>query len=539
MAKLSKDRREEVDFSSWYRRSTRYNKIGVGNKSLSDDAFLNLDAVAAIGSNKPVKKQAVLRAIETKDAQQLRVISDYFYNKSGIYERLVKYMAHFFRYDFFVTPVQYDKTVSDSKVVEGWYKACMYLENSKPKRHLGDIAVKVIKNGCFYGYRLSQSDREFLQELPIEYCRSRYEYNGKPAVEFNVKYFDDNFSDNEYRLRVVKMFPKEIQKAYVSYKIGTLPQDFNGDDRGWVLLDPTKTVKFNVDGSDIPMFINVIPHLLDLEKAQGIDLQKMLQQIMKIVIQRFPLDKNNDLVFDLNEMEAFHEMAVDMLGDAPGVDVLSTLADVSVADMSDKGNVSSVDQLEKVERTVYNEAGVSQAQFNTDGAVALERSIANDGGSLSGLVRQFEEYLEDMILPLNKQIKKKLVYRVNILPTTIYNYVDMASTYREQTMLGYSKLLTQVALGMPQTVVMSAAKFENDMLKLGDVFIPPQMSSTMSANGEKEAEGESESKSDDKSEDKSGGNSKPLAEKLDEGGRPSVDTADKSDTTIASEETRK
>ena len=539
MAKLSKDRKEEVDFSSWYRRSTRYNKIGVGNKSLSDDAFLNLDAVAAIGSNKPVKKQAVLRAIETKDAQQLRVISDYFYNKSGIYERLVKYMAHFFRYDFFVTPVQYDKAVPDSKVVEGWYKACMYLENSKPKRHLGDIAVKVIKNGCFYGYRLSQSDREFLQELPIEYCRSRYEYNGKPAVEFNVKYFDDNFSDNEYRLRVVKMFPKEIQKAYVSYKRGTLPQDFNGDDRGWVLLDPTKTVKFNVDGSDIPMFINVIPHLLDLEKAQGIDLQKMLQQIMKIVIQRFPLDKNNDLVFDLNEMEAFHEMAVDMLGDAPGVDVLSTLADVSVADMSDKGNVSSVDQLEKVERTVYNEAGVSQAQFNTDGAVALERSIANDGGSLSGLVRQFEEYLEDMILPLNKQIKKKLVYRVNILPTTIYNYVDMASTYREQTMLGYSKLLTQVALGMPQTVVMSAAKFENDMLKLGDVFIPPQMSSTMSANGEKEAEDESDDKPDDESEDKSGGNSKPLAEKLDNGGRPSVDTADKSDTTIASEETRK
>ena len=76
-------------------------------------------------------------------------------------------------------------------------------------------------------------------------------------------------------------------------------------------------------------------------------------------------------------------------------------------------------------------------------------------------------------------------------------------------------------------------------MKLGDVFIPPQMSSTMSANGEKEAEDESEGKSHDKSDDKSGSNSKPLVEKLDNGGRPSVDTADKSDTTIASEETRK
>ena len=61
------------------------------------------------------------------------------------------------------------------------------------------------------------------------------------------------------------------------------------------------------------------------------------------------------------------------------------------------------------------------------------------------------------------------------------------------------------------------------------------MSSTMSANGEKEAEDES----DDKPDDESGGSSKPLVEKLDNGGRPSVDTADKSDTTIASEETRK
>ena len=531
MAKLSQTRQKEIDFSNWYKNSTYYNKIKVGSKTLRDDAFLNVDATTAIQTNRPIKKDLVVKAINTKDYKQLRVISNYFYNKSGIYERLIKYMAHFFRYDFFVTPVQYDKTVPQTKIIEGWYKACLFLENSKPKKHLSEIAVKVIKNGCFYGYRLAQKDREFLQELPIDYCRSRYNYNGKPAVEFNVKYFDDNFADNDYRLRVVKMFPKEIQQAYVAFKKGTLSQDFNGDDKGWVLLDPTKTVKFNVDGSDMPLFISIIPHLLDLEKAQEIDLQKMLQQILKIVIQKFPLDKNNDLVFDIDEMQAFHNMAVDMLGDAVGVDVLSTLADVDVADMSDKGNVSSVDQLEKVERTVYNEAGVSQMQFNSEGSVALERSISNDEGSLTDLIQQFEEYLEDMILPLNRNIKKKLIYRVNILPTTVYNYKDMASTYREQTMLGYSKLLTQVALGMPQTVVMSAAMFENQMLKLDEVFIPPQMSSTMSGN---DSEGEDNNKDSKTTQSGDTGNVQPH----DEGGRPEVDTVEKSETTIETEESR-
>lgn len=507
MEEETEGKRKKLDFSSWYKNQSYYNKIKVGSKTLRDDAFLNVDAVTALRSNRPVTKDMVKRAINQKDLRQLRAISSYFYDKSGIYERLVKYMAHFFRYDFFVTPVQYDKDVPEAKVIDGWYRACLYLENSKPKRHLADIAVKVVRQGCFYGYRLVQSDREFLQELPVDYCRSRYDYNGKPAVEFNVKYFDEAFSDNEYRLRVVRMFPKEIQSAYVAYKKGKLPQDFNGDDQGWVLLDPTKTVKFNVDGSDIPMFVNVIPHLLDLEQAQDIDLRKMLQQILKIIVQKFPLDKNYDPVFELDDMQQFHNMAVDMLGDAVGIDVLTTLADVNVADMSDKGNVSSVDQLEKVERTVYNEAGVSQMQFNSEGSVALERSIANDEGSLAGLVAQFEEYLEDMIAPLNKYIKRKLVYRVNLLPTTVYNYKDMASAYREQTMLGYSKLMSQVALGMPQTVVLSAARFENNMLKLDSVFVPSQMSSTISAKSEAEALSDS-------------------------GGRPELDVTEKSEKRV-------
>jgi hypothetical protein len=68
--------------------------------------------------------------------------------------------------------------------------------------------------------------------LPIDYCRSRYKWNGRPAIEFNVKYFDDAFSDNEYRIKVLKMFPKEFQKAYVAYKKGNLPKDSNTDDTG-------------------------------------------------------------------------------------------------------------------------------------------------------------------------------------------------------------------------------------------------------------------------------------------------------------------
>lgn len=48
-----------------------------------------------------------------------------------------------------------------------------------------------------------------------------------------------------------------------------------------------------------------------------------------------------------------------MLKRAIGVDVMTTFADVDVADLSDTSTTTTRDELEKVERTVYNEAGVS------------------------------------------------------------------------------------------------------------------------------------------------------------------------------------
>jgi len=47
------------------------------------------------------------------------------------------------------------------------------------------------------------------------------------------------------------------------------------------------------------------------------------------------LDNNNDMVFDPDEVQEMHNNAVRMLSRAIGVDVLTTFADVDVADTSD------------------------------------------------------------------------------------------------------------------------------------------------------------------------------------------------------------
>ena len=458
--------------------SIDFNKIKVGAKVL-EDAVLDLGNLKKINPEL-ADKDNVLRAINNYDLKLMREISLYFYRTSGIYSRLVRYMAFMYRYDSFLTPYVNGDNIKTEKVLDGFYKGLNILDNFKVKKTLGEIALQVVKQGCYYGYKVPTATGIVLQELPADYCRVRFKRGNKPVVEFNMKFFDENFRDMEQRAKILKMFPKEFSKGYVLYRQGKLPPLFQGDTVGWYMLDPEQTVKFTVNGEDYPPFISVIPLILDLDAAQDLDRQKTMQRLLKIVIQKIPLDKNGELLFDIDEIQQLHNNAVMMLARAIGVDVLTSFADVSVEDMSDDSSVQT-DDLERVERQLYNEAGVSQLQFNSDGNIALNNSILNDEATMYNMLLQFEDFLNELLEPLNKN-PKKLQYKVQLLTTTIYNYKDLAKMYKEQTQMGYSKMLPQIALGQSQSSILATAYFENDILDLLHVFIPPVMSSTMSAD---------------------------------------------------------
>lgn len=474
-----------------------YAKIKVGLQQL-DDAILDLGSLKK-SNRRWGDKNVILKALGDKDYPTLREISNYYYEVSGIYERICKYFAYLYRYDWFVVPyVEQDdtdeppvqkvdefgnpvkKTLSkkNEKVLADFTKILAYLDNSNIKKLCGTIALKVIKDGCYYGYIIDSDNGIVLQDLPASYCRSRYSVNGSPAIEFNMKFFDDKFSDVQYRMRVLNLFPVEFRKGYLAYKQGRLKGDNAGDTSGWYLLDVNSTVKFNLNGCDFPILANAIPNILDLDAAQDLDRRKTMQKLLKIIIQKLPLDKNGDLIFDVDEAKDIHNNTVQMLKRAVGVDVMTTFADVDVADLADKNTTTSTDDLEKVERTLFNSLGVSQNLFNSDGNLALNNSILNDEASMRDLLMQFQMFLNKVI---HRKVasKKKYHFRVFMLETTVYNYQEIAKMYKEQVQIGYSKMLPQVALGHSQSAIIAMAHFENEILDLPSIMIPPLMSSTM------------------------------------------------------------
>ena len=525
------------------RYSTDFSKIKVGLQTL-DDAIISYGTFKKTNPRLGTKAN-VLKAIDNYDVEEMRQISNFFYKTSGIYARLCRYMAYLYKYDWFITPyinnclglLDQDSGLADQgsgdeaelkqrkKIFTNFFKVLNFFDQFEVKRFCGEVALKVVRNGCYYGYLVPQGNKVVVQELLPNFCRSRFKVNNRPAVEFNMKFFDIFYKDTAQRNKVLNLFPKQFKQGYVAYKKGKLPPAFRGDTEGWWLLDPRSVIKFNLNDGDYPPFISVIPYLIDLDAAQELDQKRMAQKLLKIIIQKMPIDKNGDLVFDIDEAQALHNNAVKMLTKAIGIDVLTTFADVDVADMSDKGNQSNLDELEKVQRTVYNEAGVSQMQFNSDSNTALNNSILNDQASMYDLLLQFESFLNLLLEPFNKS-PKKCYYKAQFLNTTIYNYKEVSKLYKEQMQVGLSKMLPQVALGQTQSSILATAYFENDVLDLVRVFIPPIMSSTMNADALTNRK--SVSGNIDKTDTSTNGNG--------QAGRPEKEDNEKSEKTLANKQ---
>lgn len=496
--------------------SSDFGRIKTGTKTLEDATLIQGDLAKANSQYGSI--DYIMRAITNKEYENMRSISQHYYTISGIYKRLVRYLAYMYRYDWLVTPYINSESIGEDKILKMFSEILTFLDNSNIKQLFGEIALKVVKNGVYYGFRVESKDRVIIQELAPKYCRSRFKTaEGRSAVEFDMRYFEDMFFDTEQRMKMLNLFPDDFKRGYVLYKKGRIPPAFMGDSPSWYLLDTDCAVKFSLNDEDFPTLLSVIPAIVRLDNAQALDRKKMQQELMKILIQKLPVDKNGDLVFDIEEAKVLHNNAVQMLGRAIGIDVLTTFADVSVEDMIENRAATAKDDLEKSERAVYNEAGISQLQFNTDGNIALEKSILNDEASMYNLIQQFESFLNSVIKKFNKN--KKITFRVQILGTTIYNYKELAKIYKEQTQIGYSKILPQLALGQSQSSILANAHFENEILDLVNVFIPPMSSNTTSAKDIQEKN-----------------NSTKKASSGEEGGRPEKQDDEKTEKTIMNKE---
>lgn len=478
----------------------------------------------AISQFANMSNDRIVDVVHGTDKEQIRELSKYFAQTNGLYARAVRYLSDIYKFDFMVYPnldlnAELDEATND-KILKKFNDVLEHFDNSAIQLMARKWAAQVCLEGVYYGYICDDiNDKLVIQDLPTNYCRSRFLHRGMPLIEFNVKYFEKVTTDENFRNRLLDLFPKEFKDGYLAYKKGKLEAETQGDEAGWIVLDVKRAFKFNFYDTDLPPFLYAIPALLELDEVQDLEKEKLLQQIQKILIQKFELDKNGQIPFTMKELQRLNQNAIDMVGDAVGVSVLSTVADVSLEDMSNDGQ-ESLDSVQTAENTVYNNFGISDNLFNTDGNLALEKSITVDESYVKPLLLQFEQFLNNYIEW--KFSKKELKFRLKMLTTTIFNYQTMSDKYKDLTKIGFSRFLPMVALGHTQKEVTSMAKLEQQIMELDNWMLPPFSSNTMS----------SDTWSDIKELQQQGG-----IQKADStGGRPETPDEQKSEKTIANKE---
>lgn len=500
-----------------------FTKLRLSGKVI-EDIVPNLESLNSIDrkNNYHINKGDIIKALIEGNKKDLRRYSRIFYGLDGVYKRACDYAAYLYRYDWYIASEIFSESFNEKSLIKDYQRNLRYLDRSYIKKLCGEIAINTILDGVYYGYMVPCAEHILMQQLPIDRCRSRYFIDGFPAVEFDMTYFNTS-SNSGYRQNVLSLFPEEFKKGYNLYRQGKLKDEF-GNVTSWYLLAPGSAFKFTANQNEFPLFISALPAILDLDAAQDLDRRKQMQRLLKILVQKLPMNKDGELIFDGEEARDIHINAVKMLANAIGVDILTTFADIDAIDISDKNTATTQDDLEKVERTVFNTMGLSRNLFNTDGNLSLEKSILNDESTMRSLLLQFAQFFDKVVSILNTS--KKYGFRFYMLETTQYNYEKLAKLYKEQMQYGSSRMLPMIALGHSQSFILNAAYFENKILDLNHVMLPPLSSNTMNAE-DIEVLGKTGKSIQNKNQD--------IIEEEKEVGRPGKEEGEKSDKTLANE----
>lgn len=410
----------------------------------------------------------IVDIIQSADPSLLRELSRFFFRMNGKYRRIISYYSNLLLYDYVLTPHYGDKA-DKQFVYNKTKKGLAFLDNLNLPRTFSQITSKILVQGVYYGVFQHIGDRYIFQELPVNYCRTRFknEY-GIDIVEFDLRYFD-SILDKDERYYALSCFPMEIQVGYI--------QAQNKADK-WIEL-PAQIATAFYFYEIVPFFISSALNLARAERIEEREMQRAEEELEKILINKIPLDKNDEPVLSMEQLEVYHNGIGNMLKDHKYIDVLTTFGDTDLAQVQESDSTAQRNTIQKFSDAAYSAAGVSSSIFNSAGNTALKYSIEKDVALMHSLATKYETWLTFIVNHIYGN--SKISFSVDILPISIHTRKDMQDAYLRGAQYGYSKIYAGVAEGIRQSDMMSLIHFENDILNLHNTMIPLQSSYTQNS----------------------------------------------------------
>ncbi len=432
------------------------------------------------GMNNSVSKgdftvEEIESIIRSGELNSLRELSRYFYRTNSRYRNNIDFLASLFLYDTFITPIYDPKKESPRQVLKAFSNACDFIEALDAKNTFTRITREWLKTGIYYGIIQENGKKIVIQDLPIEYCRTRYkDFNNLNILEFDLRFFTATYLDEDVREAAIANFPLAIQAAWKKYKTKKLTDP-------WVMVPATAGgVTFCFSEDSTPLLIAALPELAKLKDAVGREEKRDENELYKLLIQRMPTDSNGHLTFELDEVAEIHAGVANMLQDLDTVDVLTTFGDTSLENLQDQSaSASANNRLEKYTQNVWDSLGTSEVLFNANNSSSLAYAIKRLEAVMRSYLNVYNTWVRYL---LNSHFARpSLSFDFQILPTTVFNLKDYTSQLMSGAQFGYSKMMAGIAMGIKQQDLTSMIDFENNILGLSELMKPLQSSYTQSS----------------------------------------------------------
>ncbi len=429
-------------------------------------------------------QDSIKKILSDSKEDSLRNLSREYFDRSGIYKRMLMYLANLLTFDYVVTPKKIGTKKFASEMLEKLYESCYFLDGLNVAGEFGRILLRMLVDGVYYGIFKELGQGKFvIQDLPAEYCRSRYKSaNNNMLLELSVRYFDSfipkaSLSDKKYFPEILKTFPASIQKQYKAHRTGS--ENSNLIDGQYMLIEEDYGIAFYFYDCK-PLFASAILAIEQLNEYKALEQSLDKQELKKILYQKIPMNDAGDLLISPEEATEIHRAGVSMLEKNSDVDVFTGFCEVDMLEVSSNGQKNR-DNLEKMERSVFNEAGITKSLFASDSNLSLEHSINNDSELMMAIVLQTVVPFLNYHVNRKFSTPKKYFFEVSMLPITHYNREKMSQLYINGAQYGYSKIMAGVAFGLKQSNIMNQIELENDILGLVEKMIPLQSSYTSSS----------------------------------------------------------
>lgn len=414
-------------------------------------------------SSKPYTKEEVEKIIDSGSLDEQVKLSRVFFMRDGFYKQLITYYATLIYYRGILIPnPSIGQSLQTPYILKHYYQANNFIERIDLGSFFTNCAIKALVDGCYYGVIQNMTKEVFsVIDLPSQYCRSRFKDKaGNDIIEFNLNYFLV-ISDEKTREIALDTYPEIFRQAFTAWRNGKTTDS-------WFMIPTDISICFPMI-DERPFFLHVIPSSMDYDETVEINLERDLEEIRKIIVQKIPHNNENQLLFEPDEALEIHEGTVEMMKGNKNVSILTTYADVD-AITSSSSSEANANMIERSLQHVFNKAGVSSQLFSSTGSTTLKASINKDIAVMWALVHKFENFLNNIVNRIygNSNITFKFLF----LPVGKHNEEDYISMYKDMASLGYSWLLPAAAMGLNQQDLVNLKVLENDILKLPEKLIP-------------------------------------------------------------------